>query len=254
MKKTLIIEIQKGGLGDHLFYSHLPRIAKQTYAFDVVLISNKSQFRNQDYKKLIWELNPYVDGFTDDSGIFHFSTYYTDTQNLLDTLMLLYGLEDNKRMHEPEIYYQPVTQTHLKGAVVFDPNFISYTGDLRSNELIEEWFNQNDIQVNYQMVVLGNRFIAINDKPVLSANSIFDFCDILSSIDSVYCFTTGTATLAAALKVKTNVFYGKGHEKGYRHSLQNKYIYLGSDYRVIDKFKKMVFQLFHLFNSKNKLT
>ena len=54
MKKTLIIEIQKGGLGDHLFYSHLPRIAKQTYAFDVVLISNKSQFRNQDYKKLIW--------------------------------------------------------------------------------------------------------------------------------------------------------------------------------------------------------
>ena len=96
MKKTLIIEIQKGGLGDHLFYSHLPRIAKQTNAFDVVLISNKSQFRNDDYKKIIWELNPFVDGFTDETGIFHFSTYNTDTQNLLDTLMLLYGLEDYK--------------------------------------------------------------------------------------------------------------------------------------------------------------
>ena len=253
MKKTLIIEIQKGGLGDHLFYSHLPRIAKQTNAFDLVLISNKSQFRNEDYKKLIWELNPYVDGFTDDSGIFHFSTYYTDTQNLLDTLMLLYGLEDNKRMHEPEIYYEPILQSNLKGAVVFDPNFISYTGDLRSNLLIEKWFKDNHVQVNYQMVVLGNRFIALDDKPVLSAKTIFDFCNILASIESIYCFTTGTATLAAALKVKTYVFYGKGHERGYRHSLQNKYIYLVTDYRFVDQIKKILFQLYHLFTRKNKL-
>ncbi|NDD99541.1 hypothetical protein EB008_04520, partial [bacterium] len=199
----------------------------------------------EDYKKLIWELNPFVDGFTDESGIFHFSTYYTDTQNLLDTLMLLYGLEDNKRMHEPEIYYQPILQSNLKGAIVYDPNFISYTGDLRSNLLIQRWFKDNHVQINYQMVVLGNRFIALGDQPLLRAASIFDFCNILASIDTIYCFTTGTATLAAALKVKTFVFYGKGHEKGYRHSLQNKYIYLGTDYRFIDQVKKGLPELPH---------
>ena len=156
-------------------------------------------------------------------------------------------------MHEPEIYYIPVIQAHLRGAVIYDPNFISYTGDLRSNVLIEKWFHQNLVEVDYQMVVLGNRYIAINDRPELSAKTIFDFCNILASIDSVYCFTTGTATLAAALKVKTFVFYGKGHEKGYRHSLQNKYIYLGSDYRFVDKLKKMFFQSYHSLTSVNNL-
>ena len=34
--KTLILSIQKGGLGDHLFYSHLPRIAKQYGGFNQV--------------------------------------------------------------------------------------------------------------------------------------------------------------------------------------------------------------------------
>ena len=63
-QKILIIEIRKGGLGDHLFYSHLPRIAKQTKAFDKVYISNHSFFRHPDYKNLVWELNPFIDGFT----------------------------------------------------------------------------------------------------------------------------------------------------------------------------------------------
>ena len=77
MNKKLIIEIRKGGLGDHLFYSHLPRIAKETGAFDSVYISNHSFFRNEDYKKLIWESNPFVDGFTEDRGVFHFSTFFS---------------------------------------------------------------------------------------------------------------------------------------------------------------------------------
>ena len=45
-QKTLIIEIRKGGLGDHLFYSHLPRIAKQTKA----LQSNAKQSKAMQSK------------------------------------------------------------------------------------------------------------------------------------------------------------------------------------------------------------
>ena len=250
MQKILIIEIQKGGLGDHLFYSHLPRIAKETKAFDIVLISNKSQFRNLDYKKLIWELNPFVDGFTDESGIFHFSTYHTETQNLLDTLMLLYGLDDNQRMHEPEVYYVPKLKVDIIGKIVFDPNYISYTGDIKSNKLIKDWFNKNNIIPDYQMYVLGKRYISIETLKQLSAVDIFDFCNILYSIDSIYCFTTGTATLSSALKIKANVFYAKGHDNGYRHSLLNNYIYLGTDYDIMDQLKVSVFKLFHFLSGK----
>lgn len=69
MKKKLIIEITYSGLGDHLFHSHIPRIAKIYGGFDEVFISNYSKFGHIDYKKIIWELNPYVDGFVDSHGI-----------------------------------------------------------------------------------------------------------------------------------------------------------------------------------------
>lgn len=245
MIRTLIIEIKKGGLGDHLFYSHIPRIAKITQQYDVVLISNKSIFRNTDYKKLIWELNPYVDGFTNDAGVFHFSTYFNQHQNMLDSIMLMYGLDDNKRFHEPEIYYITNIKKELQGKIIFDPNFISYTGDLKSNQLIKKWFIDNKINIDFQMQILSKRFIKLDSIKFLQARNIFDFCDILNSVDSIYCFTTGTATLANALNKRADVFYGKGHQEGYRHSKNNNYIYLGTDYNTLDKIKTLTFHIFH---------
>ena len=248
MKRTLIIEIKKGGLGDHLFYSHIPRIAKETNTYDIVLISNKSIFRNNDYKKLIWELNPYVDGFTNDEGVFHFSTYYNEHQNMLDSIMLLYDLDDNKRMHDPEIYYNPNLNNELKGQTAYDPNFISYTGDIKSNHLINKWLIDNNIFIDFQMKILGKRFIQLDNTKYIQAQNIFEFCDILFSIDSIFCFTTGTATLATALNKKANVFYGKGHHEGYRHSKKNNYIYLGTDYNFFDRLKTIAFRIFHKMN------
>ncbi len=245
MRRTLIIEIKKGGLGDHLFYSHIPRIAKITNTFDFVLISNRSIFRNPDYKKLIWELNPYVDGFTNEEGVFHFSTYFNEDQNMLDSIMLMYGLDDNERFHEPEIYYNPNIKMELSGQIIFDPNYISYTGDIKSNQLIKKWLFDNKINIDFEMQILSKRFIKLDSNKFLQAKNIFDFCDILISIDSIYCFTTGTATLATALKKRANVFYGKGHQEGYRHSKNNNYIYLGTDYNKLDKIKTFIFHIFH---------
>ena len=248
MNKKLIIEIRKGGLGDHLFYSHLPRIAKETGAFDSVYISNHSFFRNEDYKKLIWESNPFLDGFTEDRGIFHFSTYVNDTQNLLDTLMLMYGLEDNIRMHNPEIYYQPIIKPKLKGVLLYDPNFVSYTGDLKSAQLIETWFTQKNINIDFQMSVLGKRNLLLNKKHLLTAKDIFDFCSILVSVEKIFCLNTGTAALASALGLKCNVFYGKGLDNGYMHSKSNNYIYLGTDYNLFDYLKKSIYLVYNFFN------
>ena len=91
------------------------------------------------------------------------------------------------------------------------------------------------------MRTLGKRNLTLTKIESLSSDSIFDFCDILYSINEIYCLTTGTATLANALNLKANVFYGKGHEEGYRHSINNNYIYLGTDYNLFDKIKKTGF-------------
>src|SRR5262245_27850809 len=69
LKKQIILQIGHGGLGDNLFLSHIPQIAKETSDVRRVLISNHSVFRDEAYKSLIWEPNPYVDGFVDEEGM-----------------------------------------------------------------------------------------------------------------------------------------------------------------------------------------
>ena len=236
--KTLILSIQKGGLGDHLFYSHLPRIAKQYGGFNQVFISNDSIFRNPDTKKLVWELNPYLDGFTNDLGFFYFSENIQDGENLLDHLMLAYGLDDHKRNHEPEIYYKPKLVESLIDKTIYDPNYISYTGDIKYPATIQNWFDQNNITPNAQMKVLGGRSISINCANTLSTPDIFTFCDLLYSAKSIYCLSTGTGTLAAALQKPVTVLYGEGLQKAYRHSGLHRYINVGADFTLLDRTKK----------------
>ena len=251
--KKLIISIQKGGLGDHLFYSHLPRIAKQYGGFNQVFISNDSIFRNPDTKKLVWELNPYLDGFTNDPGFFYFSEKIEEGENLLDHLMLAYGLDDHKRNHEPEIYYKPKLVESLIDKTIYDPNYISYTGDIKYSATIQNWFDQNNITPNAQMKVLGGRSISINCSNTLSTPDIFKFCDLLYSAKAIYCLSTGTGTLAAALQKPITVLYGEGLQKAYRHSGIHSYISVGSDFTLLDRTKKwLTKQLGHVMQLGKK--
>ena len=236
--KTLIISIQKGGLGDHLFYSHLPRIAKQYGGYNQVYISNDSIFRNNHTKKLVWELNPYLDGFTNEPGFFYFSENIQDGENLLDHLMLAYGLDDHKRNHEPEIYYKPKLVEALIDKTIYDPNYISYTGDIKYSATIQNWFDKNNIKPNAQMKVLGKRSIRINADKTLTTPDIFKFCDLLYSAKAIYCLSTGTGTLAAALQKPVTVLYGEGLQKAYRHSGIHSYVNVGTDFTLIDRTKK----------------
>ena len=245
--KILILEIQKGGLGDHLFYSHLPRIAKETGRFDKVYISTHSIFRHPDYQKLVWETNPYLDGFVEQKGIFHFPEEVSDSDNLLDRIMLLYGLDDGIRFHEPEIYYSPTLKPELQDKKIYDPNFISYTGDLSNGKPIEKWLLQNNEIINLQMTKMGKRHLGIENTNTLEPLSLFDFCSVIVSAKKIYCLSTGTGTLAAALKVPVTVFYGTGLLKKYRHSKMHTYICLGSNLTWYNKLKKWLILFFKRF-------
>ena len=114
--------------------------------------------------------------------------------------MLAYGLDDHKRNHEPEIYYKPKLVESLIDKTIYDPNYISYTGDIKYSATIQNWFDQNNITPNAQMKVLGCRAISINCANTLSTPDIFKFCDLLYSAKAIYCLSTGTGTLAAALQ------------------------------------------------------
>ncbi len=239
-----MIELKFGGLGDHLFFSHIPRIAKTIYKYDSVYISNKSEIRSDATKQLIWDLNPYVDGYTDEESTFFdfivFNSPIPNT-NILDKVMLSYGFDDNERFHEPEIYYKPKLIKDYTGLVVFDPNYISNIGLVSYKKLSLFLKKFNDLVVMKKI----NSVVKLKTKyTVLAASDIFNYCDIIYSSKEFICMTSGGATLSAALNKKAIVIYGLGQQEFHRHSKLHNYVNLS---RSNAKFIYFFHKTFHLF-------
>lgn len=224
--KSLIIQIKYGGLGDHLFYSHLPRIAKETKSYERVYISNLSVMPNKDFRKLVWENNPYIDGFTDKEGFYPMFPEVREGCNLLDEIMLRQGLDDGKRWHEPEIYYKPNLIQDLQDKVLYVPNYLSYSGFL-TGPMIEKYFKKNNILIDYQGFIREKTALPIlNFDSYLKTPSFWDFVDVIYSVKEIYCLVTGTPTLASAFGKHCTVFYTKDQKPMFHHSKLNTYIEL----------------------------
>ena len=225
--RELILQIAYGGLGDNLFYSHIPRIAKETCSYDRVFISNYSEFRNPDIKKLVWDMNPHVDGFVDEEGV----SVNVDTSlplggNLLDEVMVGCGMDDGRLCHEPEVYYRPKFIEEYALAI-YDPNYISNDGKL-STHAVARYFVQNGITLDASMKKITPTPIVIPEKlfagHCITTPSLFDLCDLLHSCKAFYCLVSGSATLAAALGKHATVLVGNSVGKIFLHSTLHRYV------------------------------
>ncbi|MGX2970837.1 hypothetical protein [Helicobacter sp. T3_23-1059] len=260
--KTLIIYLSYAGLGDSLFFSHLPRIAKTANInggggnYDKVYIQPFFNFRSDDYKRLIWEVNPYVDGVLENYYIAStgqkqnpnakipcnspqsapFFSYknlpFTRGENLLDKIMLFFGLDDGVRMHEPEIYYKPKFHPEFH-KVIFDPNFVTQSSCEFADIL--HFFKEMNVKID---AVMAKKPTGKNSNPqracfdydidteFITTPTLEDFCDLIYSAKAIYCFVTGTATLCAALGKSANVLVGTSEPyicPRYLHSPLHKY-------------------------------
>ncbi|TAK86060.1 MAG: hypothetical protein EPO20_09735 [Betaproteobacteria bacterium] len=236
-KDTLIIEIGYGGLGDSLLHSHLPRIAKETGKYRAVFLSNLIPFRRAVHRRFVWEMNPYVDGFTDRPGLSfqellikkgisptRFSI--REGMNILDEIMLAYGLDDGLRCHEPEMYYKPRPLLDYSNKILYDPNWVSPLNDTVGAARLEEYFRANEIRVDMQFAPRGNSNPLKSCTRLIHDQSFEEFCDILHSCGDIYCFATGTAALAAALGKRAHVFYHSGIKADFLFSTRHEYISL----------------------------
>ena len=224
--RKLVLQIRYGGIGDHLFYSHIPRVAKASGAFDQVFISNKSEFRLAETRRLVWELNPHLDGFTDEEGLYPSFADIPPDMNLLDFIMLQLGIDDGVRYHAPEMYYKPQKRADLKTKSLYDPNFISFTGDIRAGR-IEQYLSATDKQIDYQFV-RREKSIPINAGQDLATPTLADYCQAIASCQSFFCLMSGGAELAAAMEKPATVFFGDRHKRMFRHSKLHRYVDLGS--------------------------
>ena len=234
----LIIEVEYGGLGDNLFYSHIPRLAKKSGRYDSVYFSNISPFRNQKHKEMIWGMNPYVDGYFNGFG----DTYrrrlernkLLDKQfvsdkniNILDKIMIAFDLDDGEKFHSPELYYAPKKNALYENVTIFDPNFITplYDTSIIYSQ-IEKYFKSHNINIDMQFIPRNKLFGLANCSEFVADRSFEEFCDIIFSCKEIYCFASGTAVLAEALGRKANVFYVASMDPVFLYSKKHNYIQL----------------------------
>jgi len=247
IKQQMVLQVGHGGLGDNLFLSHIPQIAKEIGNIGRVFVSTHSLFRDAAYKQLIWESNPYVDGFVDKPGfeivgphaqrirgslLNHYLlkmgfdnriSYLKPGCNLLDQYMLAMGLDDGLRFHEPKIYQQIPKRSEYENIILYDPNYITNVGAISAGA-VREFFKREGVQPNTQMQPRRNSIELSELTNRFSTINIVDFCSLIVSCKAVYCLATGTATLAAALRKPCTVLYGKGFNKIYLHSRLHRYL------------------------------
>jgi len=229
MSKELVIKIKWGAIGDHLLHSPLPRVAKETFGYDKVYISNFSDYINPNTKRLVWDYNPYIDGFIDKDHPYPTFSEVPNGWNILDALLGFYGLpDDGIRFREPEIYYKPKILPKYSNAVIFEPNHGNQRGiPLRQN--VDAYFKTLPVPITHQMIELRgtrnyDKSMKIVGMPHFKAHDLEHFCDIIFSCKAFYCFTSGVMALSAALGKPTTVMYTDGILPMFHHSRLHTYV------------------------------
>lgn len=224
MKELIIQSHEKNipiGLGDALVYSHIPEIAKTLYNYDKVYISSLVKYRNQEVKELVWDLNPFVDGFTDKETEFpqcinqriHKEGWKIPNQNIFDTVMLKYGFDNKERFNSGKIYYSPIFIEEYKERDLFDPYFVTYTGDkIRIDYLQKELDLNNTWQLEIDKEKISSKkppsMISCETDKFFNVNSLKDYINKAFSCKKFYCMFAGMSLLMPAIGKQANVFHG----------------------------------------------
>jgi len=219
---TLVIQLPSGydGLGDNLVFSHIPRIAKESGRFKTVLVSNRNKYKGEGYAELVWETNPYVDGFTDEPGTYssvqmnRVMDKWNNVQpslNLMDSIMILHDLDDGIRGHIPECYYKPNAIEDLKDSVVIDAGSKTIDLALIDPEKFRMMLERNGVFPDY-MISTGasSKSIDLPGIKEISPSSIREWADVMYSAKQYVCFNSGGYWLSASLGVRAKHIWIEG--------------------------------------------
>jgi len=230
MIKDKILYQPWGGLGDNLQYSTLPK--KYSELGINFYISNINTYRNNEIYDLVWGLNPYVKGISNNPpniGDIKFEMKYPD-KNVIYNQEYNHGLNPTNEI--PEVYYRPNLLRELKDTIIIDLNSISIppVSPIGFNETLKELYpNKNILIPIFNQTIsnqLHNKTIIYDDG--INIESIFHYCDIINSCSHFICSFSGQSVLASALnKKETTCFLD-------RSSINSHYIFPNISYQIID--------------------
>lgn len=214
MLDKFVFRVDHGGLGDHLFFTPLPRLLKEKGFARKVFISSDSPFRNNQIFDFVWASNPYLDGISGDPVTFT-TPVSTDVNKVINQIMAKYGITDIINELNPELYSEIHENTKYIGKRYLDLNYISYAGAFSFvDKFLLARRHSECILINPGPIL---KFIVNNE--IIKISCLIDYASLIKSADFFGCLTSGGATLAAALGKSSCVFFGHGHASFLRHSL-----------------------------------
>lgn len=219
MKKKIIIEQPWGGLGDNMQFSTLPEIGSRL-GYDVY-VSNHNKYRNLDIKRLVWDINPYISGYTDERGnidkLIGTNPKSTNTEFPIldrwnDNLNIVQNIEfqifDRYYSENPLLYYRPNLDSSLSDKILVDPN--STSTNINFNSIIDNMSKENLILLNQEK----DKFNSIK------SNSIFEWIDIITSAKEFICQLSGGTVVMAAYNKPCTV-YTPGNSSVFNFKIHN---------------------------------
>lgn len=193
-----IFEID-GGLGDNLQKSTIPRmLTEHGYAVYLNYKFNDGLFHNEEIKRLVWEMNPYVRGFTEEQPtIIREGSPPNANNDFIRNWESYYGLEPKNSY--PEIYYRPRKIDGID--VIFELSWLS--GDYEpetvvkmANPIVEMYGSSLCSQIVSEYQAERAELCGINK---IDCDSIFDLADVLGSARAIVTLSSGPHMLAAAI-------------------------------------------------------
>jgi hypothetical protein len=210
MDKVVLIE-NFGGLGDNLQFSTLPEEFKLQKNLDFYIHNSTFEsIRNKEIFQLVWEMNPYFKGISNDSPNAGRVHRYPTKENMICDIEQLHGLECKNDMFK--LYYEPKnvgtinTLFDLTSTSLYDEYFKYYDSFKKVvNEISEN--SGSEVHFVYFNNLESNNYKPIYDIPnskKIEVNSIFEYCDVISSCNNFVGLNSGGAHLAESYQKKYN--------------------------------------------------
>lgn len=218
------------GLGDNLQVSTIPRRFYEKYGKKCVWVSDAVFYRSPEIRKLVWENNPYIAGFTTEPGINHTNKIEFGKYNWIEQWERIYELE-SPYSHKPEIYCNSLEQDLFKtnNTVVIDISYSkeSYNQNIASNPTSLSFIKQAILsfkeQTKCKFVQIKNNSLANSDQFInffdqlntgidietIEVSNIEEYCNAVKHAKQFVCTHSGCHVLAAAVRSKSICFIPK---------------------------------------------
>jgi hypothetical protein len=210
MDKIILIE-NFGGLGDNLQFSTLPEEFKEQKNLDFYIHnSTYESLRNKEIFTLVWEMNPYFKGISDESPNAGRVHRYPTKENMICDIEQLHGLECKNNNFK--LYYEPKNIGDVD--ILFDLTSTSLRNDYINSFdnlklIIDEILSNNYSNVNFVDFKKLNsenylQLFEIPNSKKIEINSIFEYCDAISSCRNFVGLQSGGSHLAKTYQKKYN--------------------------------------------------